>query len=194
MSATFCVFKIICGVLLVLRCCEFYSHVVSVQSSFRYFKFTSEISYTFLFNCRDSKLHEICAYLNLLPAPENGQPGYDKDLLLEILVIYVTLLGFLMQNMLIGYWFSKIYICLFRYLDTKEECPKLKRWMTWLCIQQNRYYGMKISYHHSTILGKVFAELLVLLLHLYSVNFACYNYAFINFQNVWLYPSSTCSF
>ncbi len=39
-----------------------------------------------VFNFRDSKLHEICAYLNLLPSPENGQPGYDKDLLLEILV------------------------------------------------------------------------------------------------------------
>ena len=38
------------------------------------------------FYSRDAKLHEICAYLNLLPTPKEGHSSYDKELLLEILV------------------------------------------------------------------------------------------------------------
>lgn len=40
-----------------------------------------------IFHFRDSKLQEICAYLNLLPTPEEGKSSYDKDLSLEILVV-----------------------------------------------------------------------------------------------------------
>ena len=42
-----------------------------------------------LFFLRNTKLHEICAYLNLLPAPEGDESVYEKQLLLEILVSFI---------------------------------------------------------------------------------------------------------